>query len=190
MRTHYLACGSAHSLQAALIVGLFLLCSACGNGSDTTDQPAVDTLATVGEAAEAPSIVAVLDERGRFTTLLDALARTGLYQTLDTAGPFTVFAPTDEAFAALPEGTLDSLDSEALTNLLTYHITNGRLPATDVGGAATIPMAQGSDATVTVADDGVVRVNDAALSLVDIEARNGIIHVIDAVLQPPGGAAL
>lgn len=172
------------------MMGLLVMYVACGNGTETAVEPAADTLTTEDAADDAPSIVDVLDERGRFTTLLDVLSRTGLYQTLDTSGPFTVFAPTDEAFAALPEGTLDSLSTDALTNLITYHITNGRLAATEVGGATTILMAQGSDVTVTVAEDGTVRVNDATLSLVDIEADNGVIHIIDAVLQPPASAAL
>ena len=186
VHTSYLAPWATRSLVWTVLAFVIILYGACGNGSETAEEPAEDTLAA--EVEEAPSIIEVLQQRERFTVLLDALARVGLTQTLDTSGPFTVFAPTDEAFAALPEGTLDSLDADALTNLLTYHITNGRMAATEVGGASTILMAQGSDVNVSVATDGVVRVNDATLSLVDIEAGNGVIHVIDAVLQPPAVA--
>ncbi|MDX1690722.1 MAG: fasciclin domain-containing protein, partial [Acidimicrobiia bacterium] len=105
--------------------------------------------------------------------------------TLNGEGPFTVFAPTDEAFAALPEGTLESLleDIPALTDILLYHVVPGEVPAADVVNLESATTAQGSDVQITV-EDGTVFVDGAEVIMTDIEADNGIIHVIDAVITP------
>jgi len=123
---------------------------------------------------------------GSFSTLLAAAEAADLVDALKGAGPITVFAPTDEAFAALPAGTLDQLlnDKDALTAILTYHVVPGAVTSDQV---ITIPSAEtlnGSSLTFTVKPDGKVHVDNAIITTTDIEATNGIIHVIDAVLIP------
>lgn len=136
---------------------------------------------------EATDIIAVAEANGSFTTLLAAIDAAGLTETLQGEGPFTVFAPTDDAFAALPEGTVEGLlaDIPALTNILTYHVVAGAVPAETV---VTLPAAttlQGSDVKITVTDAGVVLNDTVNVIITDVEASNGIIHVLDAVLLPP-----
>ncbi|MDH3471875.1 MAG: fasciclin domain-containing protein [Acidimicrobiia bacterium] len=122
---------------------------------------------------------------GDFTTLVAAIQAAGLVDTLKGEGPFTVFAPTDAAFAALPEGTVEALleDIPALTDILLYHVVAGAVPAADVVGLSSATTVQGSDVTITVEGDSVM-LNDATVTATDIETSNGIIHVIDAVLIP------
>ena len=138
---------------------------------------------------EAPGdIVSVAVEAGTFTTLAAALEGAGLVETLQGDGPFTVFAPTDDAFAALPEGVLDALLREenvgVLIDILTYHVVSGEVFAADVttGDVATV---QGS--TIAVEGGEQVTLNGAAtVTATDIEASNGVIHVIDQVILPEG----
>ena len=137
------------------------------------------------EAMGPGTIAEVAAEAGNFETLLTAVEAAGLTDTLNGEGPFTVFAPTDEAFAALPEGTLESLleDIPALTDILLYHVVPGEVPAADVVNLESATTAQGSDVQITV-EDGTVFVDGAEVIMTDIEADNGIIHVIDAVITP------
>lgn len=123
---------------------------------------------------------------GRFTTLVTAVEAAGLVDTLKSEGPFTVFAPTDDAFAALPEGTVEALlnDIPALTDILLYHVVAGEVMAADVVNLSSATTVQGSDVTITVEGD-TVRINDAQVIITDIETSNGVIHVIDAVILPP-----
>jgi uncharacterized surface protein with fasciclin (FAS1) repeats len=121
-----------------------------------------------------------------FSTLVTALKAAGLVETLSGEGPFTVFAPTNAAFAKLPEGTLESLlaDIPELKKVLTYHVVAGKVMAADVTGMKSAATVQGSDVTIAVVD-GSVKLNDAAtVTATDIEASNGVIHVIDSVLLP------
>jgi uncharacterized surface protein with fasciclin (FAS1) repeats len=140
------------------------------------------------EAAEGDTIVDVAVAADDFTTLVAAVEAAGLAETLSGEGPFTVFAPTDEAFAALPDGLLDALllpeNEEALVEILTYHVVGAEVPSSAVepGDVETL---QGEDITLAVADDGTVTVNEATVIAVDVEASNGVIHVIDAVIVPP-----
>ena len=148
-------------------------------------------LITLGTGAFAESHTATMDivdtavEAGTFTTLVAAVEAAGLVETLKGEGPFTVFAPTDEAFAALPEGTVDGLlaDPEALTKILTYHVVPGSVMAADLTDGMTAATVEGQDVTFTVGD--TVMVNDATVTTPDIMATNGVIHVIDAVIMPP-----
>ena len=139
--------------------------------------------------ASTPDIVDTAVAAGSFPTLVAAVQAADLVDALKGAGPFTVFAPTEEAFAALPEGTLDSLlaDPAALANILLYHVVPGKVMAADVTDGLTAETLQGSDVTFTVAD-GSVKINDANIVTTDIEAGNGVIHVIDAVILPPAGS--
>ena len=130
------------------------------------------------------SIAQIAQESGDFNTLLAAVEAAGLTETLSTGGPFTVFAPTDEAFAQLPDGTVESLlqDKEALTNILTYHVVSGKAMASDVVNLDSVMTLQGSPVRIDTSNG--VRINDARVIIADIEASNGVIHVIDKVLIP------
>ena len=147
-------------------------------------------LAQVAQAQTAPAdIVDTAISAGSFTTLVAAVEAAGLVDTLKGEGPFTVFAPTDEAFAALPKETLDALladPSGDLTQILLYHVVPGKVMAADVTDGLEAATVQGSTVKFTVAD-GKVMINDATIVTTDIETSNGVIHVIDAVILPPSG---
>ncbi|NUQ85643.1 MAG: fasciclin domain-containing protein [Anaerolineales bacterium] len=141
------------------------------------------------EAAAPGTIVDIAAADERFSTLVAAVTAAGLAETLSGEGPFTVFAPTNDAFAALPAGTLDSLllpeNKQQLTDILLYHVVSGKVMAADVVGLSAAPTALGKDITITI-KDGKVYLNDTVQVIItDIEASNGVIHVIDAVLLPP-----
>jgi uncharacterized surface protein with fasciclin (FAS1) repeats len=138
----------------------------------------------VGEVAQ--SIAGVAAETPDLSTLVQAVEAAGLTGTLQTDGPFTLFAPTNDAFAALPEGALDELlaDPEQLAQVLLYHVVPGTVMAADISDGMEAETAQGDIVTFGMAD-GVVRVNDAAVIAPDLSAYNGVIHIIDGVLLPP-----
>ncbi len=162
-----------------------LLLAACG--SDTSNAAPATTAAPAATAAAdgAKDIVDTAVAAGNFNTLATALTAAGLVDTLKGPGPFTVFAPTDEAFAKVPKETLAKLlaDKDALTKVLTYHVLAGKVEAKDVkpGDVKTV---EGSPLTITV-DGSTVMVGDATVTTTDIQTRNGVIHVIDSVLIPP-----
>ena len=138
-------------------------------------------------AAMSKDIVETASEAGSFATLLTAATAAGLVETLQGEGPYTVFAPTDEAFAALPAGTLDGLlaDKEALKKVLLYHVVSGAVTSDQVVGLTSADSVEGSPIAVAV-KDGVVYLNDSAKVVTpDVMASNGVIHVIDQVLLPP-----
>ncbi|HSN78531.1 MAG TPA: fasciclin domain-containing protein [Anaerolineae bacterium] len=141
----------------------------------------------VEPAASTMDIVDTADAAGSFTTLLAAIKAAGLEDALRGEGPLTVFAPTDEAFAKLPAGTLESLlaDTDALTNILLYHVAEGKLTAKNVADRGFITTLLGRPLAITSMRDSV-KVNDANVVTADIETSNGIIHVIDVVLVPEG----
>lgn len=121
-----------------------------------------------------------------FSTLVAALQSAGLVETLSAEGPFTVFAPTNEAFAKLPAGTVESLlaDIPALTKVLTYHVVAGKVLAADVVTMTSAPTVEGQEVKIAVVD-GSVKLNETStVTATDIEASNGVIHVIDSVLLP------
>ncbi|MBI1416923.1 MAG: fasciclin domain-containing protein [Limimaricola sp.] len=122
-----------------------------------------------------------------FSTLVAAVKAAGLVDTLKGAGPFTVFAPTNEAFAALPAGTVDDLlkpeNKDKLIAILTYHVVAGKVMSTDLKDGMTATTVEGKDITIKTMPS--VMVNDANVTTADIEASNGVIHVIDKVLMPP-----
>ena len=150
--------------------------------------PAEEAAAEGAEMAEpAGNIAEVAASAGNFTTLLAAVKAAGLVDELTGEGPFTVFAPTDDAFAALPAGTIDSLlaDPEgALRDILLYHVVAGKVMSGDLSDGMTAETLQGAPVTFTVAD-GAVKVDAANVVAADVEASNGVIHVIDAVILPP-----
>ena len=184
----------------AVVASLALV--ACGSDETTvTDTAAATTVAedaaveTTVEgtettmAAEAGDIVAVAAGNPDFSTLVAAVTAAGLVETLQGAGPFTVFAPNNAAFEALPAGLVDKLllpeNKETLVKILTYHVVSGKVMAADVA-AGDVPSVEGSNITVTV-DAGTVMLNGSSnVIATDVAASNGVIHVIDAVILPPG----
>ncbi|KAL9183128.1 hypothetical protein ACHAXT_004915 [Thalassiosira profunda] len=148
-------------------------------------SPSPTTQATIPPSS-CQSIVDIADSDDNFSTLVAAVTAAGLVEALSGEGPFTVFAPTNKAFAALPEGALDALlaDPEGdLTDILTYHVVAGNVLSTDLE-TGDVETLNGDSVAVTVSDDGVM-INDSNVVIADILACNGVIHVIDAVLIPP-----
>ena len=150
-----------------------------------TDEAPQDAPAEA--AQETPDIIAALEAEGRYTVLVDALKRTGMDQVLTAGGTYTLFAPTDDAFAKLPAGTLDAMDDAALAALLRSHLVVGTTSLEQAAEVGAVKTAE--DATIQVAQtDGAVTVNDAAVVLADQRASNGLVHGIDTVLTPAVGA--
>jgi transforming growth factor-beta-induced protein len=145
--------------------------------------------ASVGVSAQEMNIVDTAAAAGQFTTLLKALKAAGLEKTLEGPGPFTVFAPTDAAFAKLPPGTVANLlkpeNRDKLRAILTYHVVAGNVTAAQVVHLDSAKTLNGQEIAIRVVD-GSVRVNDARVVKADIHASNGVIHVIDTVLLPGG----
>lgn len=161
--TAYADCGSCGSCQSSGA-------SSCSQGEEK-EKDIVDTAVAAG----------------KFKTLAVALTEAELVETLKGKGPFTVFAPTDKAFAKLPDGTIKALlkpeNREKLTAILTYHVVPGKVLAADVVELEKAKTVQGSEVKVRV-EDGKVFINDSQVVKTDISAKNGVIHVIDAVLLP------
>ncbi|NUN13428.1 MAG: fasciclin domain-containing protein [Myxococcales bacterium] len=166
-------------VTALMVVGTV---GACGDDSDTDSTPSDGT-------TETRSVLEVAEANGQFGTLLSAVDAAGLTDTLSAAGPYTVFAPTDDAFAALPAGTLDALlaDPTALSAVLTYHVVSGELPAASVVTQTALDTLNGASVAVEVSGS-TVKIGGATVVVADVRAANGIIHVIDTVLTPPPAA--
>ena len=177
---------SRNRLMVAALLGLGVVAGVACNG---TPQAAAETAKSAEPVADASpkDIVDTAVAAGQFKTLATALTAAGLIDTLKGAGPFTVFAPTDEAFAKLPQGTVASLlkpeNKEKLTAILTYHVVAGKDLAKDVMGLSTVKTVNGKEVSIKVVD-GKVMVGDATVTKADIQASNGVIHVIDTVLLP------
>ena len=154
----------------------------------TTVAPVTtDTTAPETTAAALGSVVEVAAASGSFSTLVAAIQVSGLAGTLSEGGPFTVFAPSEEAFAALPAGLLEKLlkpeNKAVLAQILTYHVVSGKVLSSDVKDGA-VASVEGSE--LTFSTTGGVMVNDAKVITPDVQASNGVIHVIDKVLLPAG----
>jgi uncharacterized surface protein with fasciclin (FAS1) repeats len=147
------------------------------------------TMLAVPAFAETKDIVDTAIGAGSFATLVAAVEAAGLVETLKGPGPFTVFAPTDAAFAALPAGTVEDLlkpeNKDRLTAILTYHVVPGTVMSTDLTEGMKAATVQGAEVTITL--EGGPKVNGAVISGPDVAASNGVIHVIDAVILPPEG---
>ncbi len=156
--------------------------------AETVAAPATESSAATADPAAAGAPKDIIDTAvaaGSFNTLAKLLTDAGLVETLKGAGPFTVFAPTDEAFAKVPADTLAKLaaDKAMLTQVLTYHVVPGKVMAADIA-AGDVATVAGPTVTLSVAD-GKVMVNGATVTTADVVASNGVIHVIDQVLLPP-----
>lgn len=136
-------------------------------------------------------IVKLASDADNLSTLVTALKAAGLVETLNGEGPFTVFAPTNEAFAGLPEGTLESLlkpeNKNELTSILTYHVVPGKVTSDALEDGMTAKTVEGSEIMISLGDN--VKVNDATVLKADIQASNGVIHIIDSVILPPDNSA-
>ena len=167
---------------AALSMALLTIAGPAAAGSPTQREKKMTALQTTQK-----DIVATADAAGSFKTLAAALQAAGLVETLQSKGPFTVFAPTDEAFAKLPKGTVEELlkpeNKEKLTSVLTYHVVAGRVMAKDVIGLESAKTVNGQSLSVLV-KDGAVRIDGANVVKTDIVCSNGVIHVIDSVVLP------
>jgi uncharacterized surface protein with fasciclin (FAS1) repeats len=172
-----------------IVAALGLTAAACSSD----DNSAAETTTSTTEAMkEVGTIVDVASANEDFSTLVAAVTAAGLGETLSGAGPFTVFAPTNEAFAALPAGTVDDLlkpeNKDKLASILTYHVVSGKVMAADLKDGQKVKTVQGEELTVGVSDKGVT-VTDASgntykVLVADVEASNGVIHGIDGVLIP------
>jgi len=148
------------------------------------------TIGAVSARAAEKDIVDTAVAAGQFSTLAAALGAAGLVDTLKGEGPFTVFAPTDDAFAKLPAGTVENLlkpeNKDQLTAILTYHVVSGKVMAADVVKLSDAETVNGKKVKISVEGDTVM-VNDAKVVTADVAASNGVIHVIDTVILPPEG---
>jgi uncharacterized surface protein with fasciclin (FAS1) repeats len=166
---------------------LALVLAGCGGSSA---NPGSDSTAdTSGSEAPTADLVDTAVSAGSFSTLVAAVQAAGLEETLRGPGPFTVFAPTDAAFEALPAGTVDNLllpeNRERLRAVLTYHVVSGRVLAADASGLTEAPTVNGAAAPIGPSADGGLTIGGANIVTTDILASNGVIHVIDAVILPP-----
>ena len=167
---------------ALLSILLFAACAA----PPAAIVPETESDTTSESSSEPADIVDTAIAAGSFNTLVAAVEAAGLVDTLKGDGPFTVFAPTDEAFAALPEGTVEALleDIPTLTNVLLYHVVPGKVMAADVVGLDSADTANGLLLPISIDGDKVM-VGNAQVIATDIETSNGVIHVVDAVILPP-----
>ncbi|AOL22706.1 Uncaracterized surface protein containing fasciclin (FAS1) repeats [Erythrobacter litoralis] len=183
------------TLASAIALGL----AACAEEAAETDDMMADETAMAEDATAPGTIPEVAEGDGNFTTLVAAVGAAELGETLSGEGPFTVFAPTDEAFAKLPEGTVEALTTEEtdkLKSILTYHVVEGAMDAAavtsaieDAGEEGLVVETVGGGTFTATLVDGQVMITDAAgntatVTATDVEASNGVIHVIDTVLMP------
>ncbi len=167
--------------------------TACNSGETKTAEATtvVSTADTVKEMTPAPAaaknIIDIAIGSPDHTTLVTAVTAAGLVETLKGAGPFTIFAPTNAAFAKLPAGTVDGLlkpaSKDALTKILTYHVVAGAVKAADLKDGQKVKTLQGEELTVSI-KAGKVMINGATVTAADLIGSNGVVHVIDAVLMP------
>ena len=169
---------------AAIAVVMALTLSACGSDKEETMEAVAEETT---EATTVGTIVDVASGAGNFGTLVAAVTAAELVETLSGEGPFTVFAPTDEAFAALPAGVVDALllpeNKALLAQILTYHVVSGKVMAADVTDSD-VATVEGQTVKLSTADG--VTINGAKVVSADVAASNGVIHAIDAVILPPG----
>ncbi len=191
---------SKRLLSGFLGVGAIVALAACAPETaevepapDTAEEPAMeepaaeDPMADEDAMAEGDTIVDIAADNEDFSTLVEAIQAAGLEEVLASDGPFTVFAPTNEAFEALPEGALEALlepeNQDVLVQVLTYHVVPAAVLSDELE-SGDVPTVEGSTVMIEVTDDGVM-VNEAMVTEADIEASNGVLHAVDQVLLPP-----
>jgi uncharacterized surface protein with fasciclin (FAS1) repeats len=178
-------------MAVGLAAGLIAL-SACGSDDNDADTETTEAVSegteamTDGTEPMAEGTIVDVAVAGGFNTLVAAVTAAELGETLSGPGPLTVFAPTDDAFAALPAGLVDCLllpeNKEALTSILTYHVVEGAVMSGDLANGD-VPTVQGENVTVDITDG--VKINDSTVIQADVTASNGVVHAVDAVLVPP-----
>ena len=172
-------------ILAILVIGILI--AGC---TSQPPAPVVTPAPTAAPTTAAPPMKTIVETAvadGRFTTLVAAVQAAKLDGALSGPGPFTVFAPTDDAFKKLPAGTVETLlktPEGQLKQILLYHVVDGKVMAADVVKLSSAKTLQGSNVKITAAG-GVVKINDATVIITDIQTKNGVIHVIDTVLLPP-----
>jgi uncharacterized surface protein with fasciclin (FAS1) repeats len=175
-------------LSVLAVAAVPLIIAGCGSVSNASSSPGTSAAASPAMSPAATAdIVDTAVAAGQFTTLAKALQAAGLVDALKGPGPFTVFAPTDAAFAKLPAGTLATLlkaPKGELTRILTYHVVPGNVMAADITNGMTAKTLEGATLKFTI-NNGKVYVNGAQVTTADVPASNGVIHVIDGVLIPP-----
>jgi uncharacterized surface protein with fasciclin (FAS1) repeats len=185
-----------HIALVAILPVLALGAAACGDDEETaaaddvaTEQQATTPADTATEQQSGDDIVALAQGNEDLSTLVDALTAAELVETLQGEGPFTVFAPTNAAFEEVGEAQLQELlepaNREQLTDILTYHVVEGEMMAADLEDGQTLTTVNGDTLTVSIEGDEV-RVGDATVAQADVDASNGVVHVIDSVLMPGG----
>jgi uncharacterized surface protein with fasciclin (FAS1) repeats len=185
--------------MAVAIIGLFATTSCKTAKADEAKEETVAMVADVAETVQTPNIVGVAASNENFTTLVAAVKAAGLVETLSSEGPFTVFAPTNAAFAKLPEGTVATLlqpeNKATLTSILTYHVVAGKFDAAAVvaaikanKGAFTVTTVQGGKLVASLMGGNVMlkdeKGNMSTVVIADVAASNGVIHAIDSVVMP------
>ena len=185
--------------MAVVIIGFFATTSCKTSKTEEAKEETVAMVADVVETVQTPNIVGVAASNENFTTLVAAVKAAGLVETLSSAGPFTVFAPTNAAFAKLPEGTVATLlqpeNKVTLTSILTYHVVAGKFDAAEVAGAIkanngafTVTTVQGGKLVASLMGGNVMlkdeKGNMSTVVIADVAASNGVIHAIDSVVMP------
>jgi uncharacterized surface protein with fasciclin (FAS1) repeats len=165
-----------------MLAALFLLASLAGASDSASNVTGTESQKNIVETAVAA---------GNFNTLVEAVKAAGLVDTLSSPGPFTVFAPTDEAFAKVPKAVMDALmaNKTLLTSVLTYHVVPGEVMSSDLKNGMSVKTVEGSDVNITKDSTGVM-VDNAKVINADIKASNGVIHAIDSVILPPAAAKI
>jgi uncharacterized surface protein with fasciclin (FAS1) repeats len=178
------------NLSSFVAIALLSACilTSCNDGASVASESTEVTTDSVAPAVETSNdIVDIASGSADHSTLVAAVSAAGLVETLKGAGPFTVFAPTNAAFNALPAGTVDGLlkpeSKDALTKILTYHVVAGSVKAADLQDGQKVTTVQGEELTVSI-KDGKVMINGANVTAADLTGSNGVIHVVDAVLLP------
>lgn len=176
------------TINYLLALGLLVVTAACGSSTQTETETEAEVVVEETVIAEPMNdIVDLAVGTESLSTLVAALTAADLVETMQGDGPFTVFAPTNDAFAALPEGTLDNLllpeNKDQLIAILTYHVVPGKVMSTDLADGMKAATVNSAEVTITTA--GGAKVNGANVVSADIEASNGVVHVIDRVILPP-----
>ena len=174
-------------LSFALVGFVTLAVVSCSAPKEEVVEETVDSVAVAAPVEAPKTVVDIAVGSADHSTLVTAVTAAGLVETLSGTGPFTIFAPTNAAFAALPAGTVETLlkpeSKDKLTSILTYHVVAGNVMAADLTDGQKVTTLNGQELTVAI-KDGVVTINGAKVTAADLAGSNGVIHVVDAVLLP------
>ena len=188
MKLTQIISGGMLMLLATLMFSFNTAQAQCSHSKSAHHGSSTSTSSHGGVNAHTEDIVAIAAGTEDLSTLVAAVKAAGLVETLQGDGPFTVFAPTNDAFNALPKGTLAQLlkpeNKDQLVDILTYHVVSGKILSTDLGDGQKAATVQGAKVKVTLSETGVL-INEARVVAADVKAKNGVVHVIDRVILPP-----